>query len=227
MFFSPSKAGSQNWFQIQPFQISALRKKNSQIWKVLILVLTAIVLCRLCNTYLSTLMVFAEQTWTQNPERSCWRGLVWESMGGWKNKTSPSVCPDYLVEKFTFKKSTRSSMGCRQSKDICNYLFLTSDMIVTWLNNSTGRGCPVFLSASLKVGRLVVGLRLVEKLATWHGLSILLPHCCLSSWKHINIQHNMIIWSPTHTHFENLKLDATMPPLGKNIIMVRTTIATN
>ena len=153
-------------------------------------------------------------------------------MGGWKNKTPPSVCPDYLEKKFTFKKCKRSSMGCRQSKDICNYLFFDLRYDRHSIKQLDRRGCPVFLSASLKVGRLVVGLRLVEKLATWHGLSILLPHCCLSSWKHINIQHNMIIWSTTHRktlniNFGNRKLDATWPPPGRNIIMVRTTIATN
>ena len=88
-------------------------------------------------------------------------------MGGWKNKTPPSVCPDYLEKKFTFKKCKRSSMGCRQSKDICNYLFpdLRDDRhLIKQLDRA--RLSSVFIRLRLKVGRLVVGLRLVEKLAT-------------------------------------------------------------
>ena len=77
-------------------------------------------------------------------------------MGGRKNKTSPSDCPDYLVEKLTFKKSTRSSMGCRQSKDICNCLF--SDLrydrhLIKQLDRASLSS--VFIRRRLKVGRLV------------------------------------------------------------------------
>ena len=100
-------------FRFNLFKFQLLGKKQP--------VLTAIVLRRLCNTYLSTLMVFAEQTWTQNPERSCWRGLVWEPMGGWKNKTPP------LSVRIIWRKNSHSNSSIG-GKDICNYLFFFSDL---------------------------------------------------------------------------------------------------